>query len=81
MKNAITGTLALLSDGIRKAKPAASRHHAMFGKVNNIRLRRPNVSMLQIAGNAKTKQTSPYPNDARSACVVLYPASEKTVEE
>jgi hypothetical protein len=53
MKNAIRPRCALLEDGIQKQKPAASRVHAIFGKVNRRRFRRPKVSIVQNAGQAK----------------------------
>ena len=76
-KNATRGIRALLVSGIKKQNLAASRVHAIFGNVNNKRLRRPNVSIVQTAGNAKSQFTRPKPQEAKSACCCAYPASEK----
>ena len=81
MKSATRGIRALLVSGMKKENPAASRVHAMLGNVNNKRLRRPNVSMVQTAGNANSQFTRPKPQEAKSACFCVYPASEKTVDE
>jgi hypothetical protein len=40
----------------------------------------PNVSIVQIAGQAKTKLTNPNPHDARRELVTEAPDREKTVE-
>ena len=72
---------AVLDSGIQKLNPAARSVHAICGnvKINNVRL--PYVSMVQIAGQAKTKLTRPKPQDAKSAAVTDAPASLKTVDE
>jgi len=46
INRATKGTLAELSVGMKKQKPAANRDQAMFGKVNNNRFRLPNVSIV-----------------------------------
>jgi len=46
MNRAIKGTRAELSSGMKKQKPAANRDQAMFGNVNNNKLRLPNVSIV-----------------------------------
>lgn len=70
MKRAMSGTLASTSCGSRNRHPATTKHHAMLGNVNSNRLRRPNVSMVQMAGNAKTKLTRPKPKEASRHCFV-----------
>lgn len=45
------------------------------------RPRRPKVSIVQTAGQAKVKLVRPKPQDSRRASVVLKPAAEKMVEE
>jgi hypothetical protein len=53
----------------------------MFENVKRRRPRRPKLSMVQIAGKAKTKLTSPNPKDARSEVIKSAPDSEKIVDE
>jgi hypothetical protein len=53
----------------------------MLGNVKRRRPRRPKVSIVHIAGNAKTKLTSPKPKDARSEVVKSAPDWAKIVEE
>jgi hypothetical protein len=53
----------------------------MFGNVNKSRARRPNVSMVQMAGKAKMKLTMPKPKEARRAPTLLAPAWTKMVDE
>jgi hypothetical protein len=53
----------------------------MFGKVKIKRLRRPKVSIVQTAGQAKMKFMMPKPKEARRAPMLEAPASEKMVEE
>ena len=52
----------------------------MLGKVKRSKARRPNVSIVQTAGQAKMKLMSPKPHDAKRALVGLAPALEKIVE-
>lgn len=81
MKNAIMPKCAGLLSGIKLHIPAASRDQAMLGKVKSSKVRRPKVSMVQIAGQAKTKLTRPKPKEAMRASASLAPARRKTVEE
>jgi hypothetical protein len=53
----------------------------MFGKVASKSQRRPNLSIVQTAGQAKRKLTRPKPQEARRAWILLAPASWNTVEE
>ena len=53
----------------------------MFGKVKINSPRRPNVSMVYTAGQAKAQLTNPNPKETRRAFLVLKPASTKIVEE
>jgi hypothetical protein len=53
----------------------------MFGKVKRRRPRRPKVSIVQTAGQAKTKFTRPKPKEARRAVFRLAPDWTKIVEE
>lgn len=53
MKSARIGRCAGLDTGILKQKAAASRVHAILGKVTSSRARRPNVSIVRTAGQAK----------------------------
>ncbi len=64
-----------------KAKPVISSITAMRGNDTRRRLRRPNVSMVQIAGPANTKLTAPKPKEARRAAVWLKPLCTKMFEE
>jgi hypothetical protein len=66
---------------MRKHNPVAKRDHAICGNVKRSKLRRPNVSMVQIAGQANTKLTSPKPRDAMRASRVEAPACLKMVLE
>jgi len=97
MKKAIRPIWALFSLGIQKQKPktgqtntlnvrnidlpAARRVQHMLGKVKSKRPRRPNVSIVHTAGQAKVKLTKPNPKDARRACFSLKPPCLKIVEE
>ncbi len=45
-------------------RPAANILHAMLGNVKSNKLRRPYVSIVQIAGHAKMKLISPNPKEA-----------------
>ncbi len=53
MKRASTGRCAWLEVGILKQNAAASRAQAILGKVTRSRARRPNVSIVGTAGQAK----------------------------
>jgi hypothetical protein len=53
----------------------------MFGNVNRSKVRRPNVSIVQMAGKAKMKLTMPKPKDARRAPTLLAPDWTKIVDE
>ena len=57
MKKAITPRRDELLSGIRNAKPAASRVHAICGNVKSNNERLPKVSIVKKAGMAKTKLT------------------------
>jgi hypothetical protein len=50
-----------------------------FGNVNSKSVRRPNVSIVQMAGHANTKLTRPKPQDTSNALVTLAPAFWKIV--
>ena len=61
MKSATRPSLSFdcgLDGSMRKQRPAASRVHAICGKVKRTRLRRPKVSMVKTAGKAKRKLLS-----------------------
>lgn len=45
----------------------ASKDQAICGNVKSNRLLRPNVSIVQMAGQAKTKLTRPKPKEAMRA--------------
>lgn len=49
--------------------------------MNNSSDRLPKVSIVQTAGKAKTKLTSPKPKETSKAVKLLAPACEKTEEE
>lgn len=66
---------------MRKHRPVASKVQAICGKVKRSKLRRPNVSMVQIAGQAKTKLTRPKPKEAIKASRSEAPACLKIVLE
>jgi len=53
MKVATHARWAVEEEGIRKQRPAASRVQAICGNVKRRRARRPKVSIVQTAGNAK----------------------------
>lgn len=61
--------------------PAARRDQHMFGKVKRRRPRRPKVSMVQMAGQAKAKFTAPKPKLASRAVCKEAPVSEKIDDE
>lgn len=67
--------------GMKKHIPAARRVQNMLGKVKIKRPRRPKVSIVQTAGQAKRKLIRPKPQVARRAFMLEAPASEKMVEE
>ena len=71
---------AVLSTGIKLQNPATSKVHAMFGNVNRRSDRRPNVSIVHTAGQAKRKLINPNPQEARRDCFASKPAEEKIVE-
>ena len=52
-------------------KPAARRKIHMPGKVSNVSVRLPFVSIRNRVGIVKTTWTAPYPRDAYKACVGL----------
>lgn len=58
------GTRAELDSSMKNIDPAQKSIRAIQGKVVRRRLRRPKVSIVQIAGKAKTVLTSPKPKDA-----------------
>jgi hypothetical protein len=53
MNKAMSGTRAGLEVGMRKQSPDANNDQAMFGNVNNRRLRRPNCqeALIQMQGS------------------------------
>jgi hypothetical protein len=55
--------------GIRDSERDGDQHTAMNGKVARSKLRLPKVSIVQNAGNAKTKLMTPKPRDASNAGV------------
>jgi hypothetical protein len=57
MKSMIHGGLAELSSGMRKHSPVARSVHAMLGKVDSRRFRRPNVSIAKtlVVSEGKTE--------------------------
>ena len=61
--------------------PDARRAQAMLGKVKSRRPRRPNVSMVQTAGQAKMKLIRPNPHEPSRALVGDAPARTRMVEE
>ena len=77
----MSGTRALLFLSIQKQKPAANKHQAMFGNVTKSRLRLPNLSIDQMAGNAKMNVINPNPMETSRHSFTVYPASAKIVEE
>lgn len=81
MKKAMSPRCAFMFSGMIKHNPAARSVQAMLGKVKSRRERRPQVSMVQTAGQAKMKLTNPKPKEARRACRLPAPAFLKTVEE
>ena len=62
-----------------KAMEIKAWQTAMNGKVAKSRLRLPNVSIVQKAGNAKTKLMTPKPRDADSAGVGWKPARRRMI--
>ena len=66
---------------MKKHIPAASKVQNMLGNVNKSRPRRPNVSMVQTAGHAKTKFIRPKPHVASRAVVTDAPALANIVDE
>jgi hypothetical protein len=62
-----------------KAMEIKAWQTAMNGKVAKSRLRRPNVSIVQNAGNAKTKLMTPKPRDASKAGVGWDPARRRII--
>jgi hypothetical protein len=53
----------------------------MLGKVKSSRVRRPNVSIVQTAGQANKKLMAPKPKDASRAPILLAPAEAKILLE
>ena len=53
----------------------------MFGKVKRSRPRRPNVSIVKTAGQAKAQLVRPNPKETSKAFLGLKPAFTKIVEE
>ena len=80
MNIATRARCALLDSGIKKHIPAAKSVHAICGKVKSSNDLRPKVSMVQMAGQANKKLTSPKPHDASKEPVTDAPAWENTVE-
>lgn len=53
----------------------------MKGNVKRSKVRRPNLSIVQMAGRAKVVFTKPKPREDKSVERVLSPASLKMVDE
>jgi hypothetical protein len=81
MKKEISPRCAVSWSGILKEKPQAKSVHAICGNVSKSSVRRPKVSIVQIAGQAKVKLTRPNPHEKRRAFLVEAPACAKTVDE
>ena len=77
MKSASTGRCAELETGILKQNAAASRVHAMLGKVTSNRARRPNVSIIGTAGQANLCNVSHSANE----CAQLVMTCTKFINE
>lgn len=70
----------VLSDSVTpKAMAISAWQTAMNGKVARSRLRLPNVSIVQNAGNAKTKLMTPKPREASNARVGVDPACKSMI--
>ena len=63
------------------ANPVMRRKIAIRGNDISKRLRRPKVSMVHTAGNARAKLMAPKPNDDSRACISVKFASVKMDEE
>ena len=61
--------------------PANNKLQHIFGNVKSSKPLLPKVSIVQIAGKAKTKLTRPKPKDARRAVTLSAPALTKIVDE
>jgi hypothetical protein len=81
INRAIRLRCALPVPGIQKQMPAARRAQHIFGNVKRSKARRPKVSIVQTAAQAKAKLINPQLQDAKSALVTLAPAFTDTVEE
>ena len=68
-------------DGTYNANPVTKRKIDMSGNVVRSNARRPNVSIVKMAGAAKIQLRAPKPRDAASADMVLKPDSSKMVAE
>lgn len=69
------------SAGIQKLKPVKRRNSDKKGYVVSRRLRRPKVSIVWIAGTAKTQLIRPKPSEALRAEIGENPASRKIWDE
>jgi hypothetical protein len=80
---AIVSPVRSLLVGLESVTPKATEinawHTAMNGKVARSRLRRPKVSIVQKAGNAKTKLMTPKPREASSAAFGWDPACKSMI--
>jgi hypothetical protein len=72
-----TQPVRAFSSGIKKHRPVNRRRIDMSGNVISRSGRRPNRSMVKMAGMAKRKLMRPSPNDARRAEVSEKPAAVK----
>jgi hypothetical protein len=74
-------TRASVLGGIQKEKPVKRRERAIKGKVVRRRLRRPKVSIVWMAGRAKTKFMMPKPREAVREERGVKPEREKMAVE
>jgi hypothetical protein len=79
MVSPIRRLLVWLESVTPKAMEINAWQTAMNGKVAKSRLRLPNVSIVQNAGNAKTKLMTPKPRDASRAGVGWDPARKRMI--
>jgi hypothetical protein len=79
MVSPIRRLLVWLESVTPKAMEINAWQTAMNGKVARSKLRRPNVSIVQNAGNAKTKFMTPKPREASRAGVGWNPARRRMI--
>ena len=73
--------IRVVPSGIMKLHPVMNRKTDIRGKVNSRSHRRPNLSIVQIAGSAPRKLSMPKPKDAHKALTSEKPASTKITDE